>query len=186
MSRSSSAWVAGLTTAAVAVVGFLAYQAAANAPDDLAAPGPSGSAAPSSGTSHPPRHKPDPTALPPHSGSGARVVYALRADRVWLVDADGRVRRTFPVMPSTVDPTPGTYKVTSRSVAVLGSDGRPVEHVVRFATVDGVAIGFSAALDDSTPEPDPDRRTGGIRERRADGTAMWEFAGIGRPVVVVP
>lgn len=45
MSRSSSGIVAGLTVAAVAVVGFLAYQASANVPETLGKPNgaPSGS-----------------------------------------------------------------------------------------------------------------------------------------------
>ena len=49
-------------------------------------------------------------------------------------------------------------------------------------------VGFSAAVDGSTapaPAPDPTVRTGGIREARADGDAMWTFATIGRTVVVV-
>lgn len=61
-----------------------------------------------------------------------------------------------------------------------------MEHVVRFASVDGTAIGFSAAVDGSAPVLDPTERTGGIRETRADGAAMWKFATIGRTVVVVP
>ena len=75
---------------------------------------------------------------------------------------------------------------SSRSKRVTGSDGVPVEHVVRFASVDGTVIGFSAALDGSVPQLDPKVRTGGVRETRADGAAMWRFATIGRKVVVVP
>lgn len=184
MSRSSSGWVTGLTAAAVAAVGFLAYQASASVPDDLGAPG--GDKAPSGTASHAPHHKPDPNALPAHSGTGQRVVYGLGADRVWLVGADGRVQRTFAVTPSTVDPAPGTFRVTSRSLATVGSDGRPIEHVVRFASVDGVTVGFSAAVDGSTPKPDPGSKTGGIRESRADGAALYKFADVGEPIVVVP
>ena len=77
-------------------------------------------------------------------------------DRVWLVGPGNKVRRTFEVTPSTVDPTPGAYTVTSRSNRITGSDGIPVEHVVRFAGAQGVAIGFSAAVDGSTAAPDPD------------------------------
>jgi hypothetical protein len=33
--------------------------------------------------------------------------------------------------------------------------------------------------------PDPRSRTGGIRQSRADGNAMWEFATIGQKVVVI-
>lgn len=61
----------------------------------------------------------------------------------------------------------------------------PIEHVVRFANVNGIAIGFSAAVDGSMPQPDPAKKTGGIREKRADGDAMWEFATIGKKIVVI-
>ncbi|MCM3263677.1 MULTISPECIES: hypothetical protein [Streptomyces] len=187
MARSSSVCVAALTAAAVATVGFLAYRAQATVPPDLRGrPGATASAVPSPSSA--PREAGDPRALPPGSGTGERVVYSLGADRVWLVSAGGRVEATFPVAPGTVDPPPGTYAVTSRSKAVTGTDGVPVEHVVRFTSVDGVVIGFSAAVDGATPEPGADTavKTGGIRESQADGVTMWTFATIGQKVVVVP
>ncbi|WP_338146131.1 hypothetical protein [Streptomyces scabichelini] len=183
MARSSSGFVAGLTVAAVAAVGFLAYQASANVPDTLGAPQPTKS--PSVAASKSPRDQQKPVALPARSGTGQRVVYSVASDRVWLVAASGKVRRTFEVTPGTVDPTPDTYAVTSRSGSITGSDGVPVEHVVRFANVDGIAVGFSAATDGSTPSPDSTKKLGGIRESRPDGDAMWEFATIGTKVVVV-
>lgn len=181
MAGTSSMIVAGLTAVAVATVGYLGHRAAENIPAELrrpaaGAPGAAGTATP--GTDRP-------TALPARSGTGKRVVYSLDADRVWLVEEKGAVQRTFTVSPSTVDPGPGTYHVTSRSKQVTGSDGVPVEHVVRFTNVEGTTIGFSAALDGSAPVLDPEVRTGGIRETRADGEAMWTFATIGRTVVVV-
>ncbi|MFI8190735.1 hypothetical protein ACIF8T_18305 [Streptomyces sp. NPDC085946] len=183
MAGSSSGIVAALTAAALGTVGHLACQAAASAP---AGPGePRAGSSPSAVAPPAPRHRADPATPPAGSGSGARVVYALGDDRVWLVGAGERVRRTFVVYPSAVDPAPGRYTVTSRSKAVTGSDGTPVEHVVRFTSVDGVSVGFSAAVDGSTPRPDPGVRTGGIRETRPDGDAMWSFATIGRRVVVV-
>ena len=188
MAGRSSGFVAGLTAAALAVVGFLAYQASANAPADLSArptsPGPAASAPVSAPTG--PAQKPkDPLKIPADSGKGPRVVYALGEKRVWLVDAKGQATSTFSVMPSTVSPAPGTYRVTSRSGTVRGSDGVQIEHVVRFATAQDVAIGFSAAVDGSTPKPDPSKKTGGIRMKRADGDALWTFAVIGAKVVVV-
>ncbi|WUC44037.1 hypothetical protein OG692_20070 [Streptomyces cellulosae] len=181
MAGTSSAIVAGLTAAALATVGYLGHQAAETVPPDLKRQA-SGSPAPAPKA---PRSK-HPAALPPRTGAGQRVVYSLGRDRVWLVDQGDTVRRTFGVSPSTVDPAPGAYRVTSRSGEVTGSDGVPVEHVVRFASVDGTVIGFSAAVDGSAPVLDPTERTGGIRETRADGAAMWKFATIGRTVVVVP
>ncbi|MEU1074069.1 MULTISPECIES: hypothetical protein [unclassified Streptomyces] len=193
MARSSSGFVAGLTAAALAVVGFLAYQASANAPSkaDLAAPGTTVSPAPSASTATPKGKSPakNPAALPPNSGVGPRVVYSLGAKRVWLVGTKtlkGLPPKTFEVMPSTVSPKPGNYAVTSRAASVPGSDGVPIEHVVRFATVDSVTIGFSAAVDGKLASPAPGKRTGGIRMKREDGNALWTFATIGSKIVVVP
>ncbi|MFI6699423.1 hypothetical protein ACIBJC_10700 [Streptomyces sp. NPDC050509] len=186
MSRSSSGIVAGLTAAAVAVVGFLAFQASANVPDTLGKPR---KAAPSSlpSSSGAPAQKPkDPMAVPADSGTGERVVYALADRRVWLVDEKGRSTRTFAVMPSTVSPPPGSYTVTSRSGSVTGSDGVRIEHVVRFTTVENVAIGFSAAVDGTLTSPDPTLKTGGVRMKVGDGNAMWTFATVGSKVEVVP
>ncbi|MFI2351330.1 L,D-transpeptidase [Streptomyces sp. NPDC019443] len=184
MARSSSGLVAGLTAAALAVVGFLAYQASASAPDQLGKPK---TPVPSAHASGSPKHKSkNPLELPAKSGVGVRVVYSLFERRVWLVGENGKLTRTFEVMPSTVSPPPGVYAVTSRSGTVPGSDGVPIEHVVRFASVDDVAIGFSAAVNGSMASPDPDKKTGGVRMKRADGDAMWEFASIGSKVVVVP
>ncbi|MFF3659768.1 hypothetical protein [Streptomyces olivochromogenes] len=182
MARSSSGFVAGLTAAAVAVVGFLAYQASANVPDTLGKPLAGASKVP---TTKAPRDKKNPVALPTASGRGERVVYSVDDDRVWLVDVNNRTERTFKVTPGTVDPAVGTYAVTSRSKAVTGSDGTQVEHVVRFSVVDGVAIGFSSAIDGSTGSPDSTKKLGGIRETRKNGTAMWNFATIGVKVVVI-
>ncbi|WP_030233722.1 hypothetical protein [Streptomyces sp. NRRL S-455] len=183
MAVSSSGIVAGLTAAALATVGYLAHQASQTVPAGLGRPQPGVS--PAVGPSKAPQVRTDPTALPSGSGTGARVVYSLRADRVWLVAADEAVSRTFKVYPSQVDPAPGSYTVTSRSNTITGSDGVPVEHVVRFTSVDGVVIGFSAAVSGSTAAPGGQVRTGGIRESRVDGDAMWTFATIGRKVVVV-
>ncbi|MFF2507943.1 hypothetical protein ACFVTY_31940 [Streptomyces sp. NPDC058067] len=185
MARSSSGFVAGLTAAALAVVGFLTYQASASAPDSLAAPKKT-EKSPSATATHASKNKQDPNAVPAQSGIGERVVYSVGDDRVWLVGEGGKAQRTFKVAPSTVDPPAGRYVVSSRSGSITGSDGVPIEHVVRFANVEGIAIGFSAAVDGSMPEPDPLKKTGGIREKRADGDAMWEFATIGKKIVVVP
>ncbi|MEV7792722.1 hypothetical protein [Streptomyces sp. NPDC087512] len=184
MASSSAGMVAALMAAALGTVGYLAYQASSHAPADPARAHASISPAP--GASKAPRDARHPDALPLGSGRGERVVYSLDDDRVWLVGTGDRIRHTFKVTPGAVDPVPGTYAVMSRSKRITGSDGVPVEHVVRFTSVKGVVIGFSAAVDDSPPKPDPGVRTGGIRESRADGDAMWRFATIGQRIVVIP
>lgn len=183
MPSSSAGIVTGLTTAALITVGVLAYQASASVPVSLGTSHAVGE--PAAVASKAPRDTGHPTALPAGSGKGERVVYSVDDDRVWLVGKGNKVQRTFKVTPGTVDPVPGTYYVTSRSNSVTGTDGTPIEHVVRFTSVDTVTIGFSAAVDGSLPENDPTAKTGGIRESREDGNAMWDFATIGHRVVVI-
>ncbi|WP_433546136.1 hypothetical protein ACQPZG_14045 [Streptomyces sp. CA-294286] len=192
MASSSSGIVAGLTAGALAVVGFLSYQASANAPDSVAAP--SASVSPgATPTGKGKAVKPSPLALPADSGTGTRVVYSLSGKRVWLVDATAPAASrqkppTYPVAPSAVSPSPDTYRVSTRSLRITGSDGKPVEHVVRFANVDGVTVGFSAAVDGTMPTPgaQPQEGTGAVRMAREDATEVWEFATVGVKVVVVP
>ncbi|UFR02829.1 hypothetical protein KBP30_17270 [Streptomyces sp. Go40/10] len=183
MAGTSSGIVAGLTAVALGTVGFLAYRAQATMPAHLGA----GPAAHATAASKAPRDRHNPTALPNGSGTGERVVYSVDDDRVWLVAPGNRVERTFRVRPGTVDPPAGTYWVTSRSNAATGTDGVPIEHVVRFTSVDGVTIGFSAVVDGAAAGmvADTGVKTGGIRETRADGDAMWRFATIGVRVIVI-
>jgi len=181
--------VTGLTAAALAVVGFLAYQASAahdrGGSDTGAKPAASASPSPGAEGASTGRAERKEAALPPDSGTGERVVYSLQARRVWLVGANEQVTRSYEVVPGAVDPLPGEYTVTSRDESVTGSDGVPVAHVVLFTQVDGVVVGFSAAVDGSLPEGPPREGTGGIRERAEDGEAMWRFAVLGTKVVVV-
>ncbi|MDH6440662.1 hypothetical protein M2158_009203 [Streptomyces sp. SAI-144] len=187
MASSSAGFVTALTTAALATVGFLGYQAYAATPAHLTKARANGT--PAITAPKAPGGGKNAALLPPGSGTGARVVYSLRGHRVWLVGLGDKVIRTFKVTPGNIAPAPGVYAVTSRSNAVTGTDGTPIEHVVRFTSVDGVAIGFSAAVRDAAPPADftpTTVRTGGIRESRADGDVMWTFATIGATVAVIP
>ncbi|MGP3971860.1 hypothetical protein [Streptomyces sp. 6N223] len=195
--------VTALTVVALGVVAFFAYQASAGDDRPLAGPPTPESAAPSGdgdtdgekggggtdGRDDPGSGEP---ALPPESGTGKRVVYSVEQSRVWLVDIalDGtgeEVRDTYEVFPSSVDPPPGEYEITSRIPEGTGSDGVQIEHTMVFHVAsDGVVFGFSSAVDGSTPDPDSDIRTGGIRQSRSDGADMWLFAVQGTAVVVVP
>ncbi|GAA2415343.1 hypothetical protein GCM10010420_51590 [Streptomyces glaucosporus] len=185
---SAGAVVTGLTAAALAVVGFLAYQA--DAAQDRRGPDPdrkpAAAASPSPSAQKKDGEKREQAAPPPGSGTGERVVYSLGGDRVWLVGANEKVTRTYRVVPGAVDPQPGEYTVTSRTERVTGTDGVPIAHVVLFTQAGGVPVGFSAAVDGSLPEGPPKEGTGGIRERPEDGEAMWRFASVGTKVVVVP
>ncbi|WP_018382511.1 hypothetical protein [Wenjunlia vitaminophila] len=178
---ASATAVAALTTAAFAGVAFLGVQAL----DSLRE---GGSVALPPDATETRRHSPgrhEPTVVPPRSGHGKRVVYSVSAQRVWLVRPDGGLLRTFTVTPGAVQPVPGHYQVRSRTGRATGSDGVPVEHVVRFSDADGTPIGFSATVDEDARPGTSGVGGGAIREGRADGEAMWRFAVIDVPVVVV-
>ncbi|MGW2251828.1 hypothetical protein ACWCXH_16735 [Kitasatospora sp. NPDC001660] len=183
--------VTGLTLGALAVVSLLAFQAN-GAQDRAGAARPTATATaggPATSTSAAPSATPTPTApaLPASSGTGTRVVYSLSGHYVWLVDPkkNPQVVAAFPVAPGTVEPAPGAYPVYSRTPSTTGTDGKQIEHVVRFAQQNGVVFGFSAAVDGATPTVDPKAKTGGIRSSRQDGQLLWDFASKDTKVVVV-
>ncbi len=184
VARSSSGFVFGLTVAALAAVGLLGYRASVTAPAGFGKP--QASASPAAAVPGAPGAQHNPGLPPAASGAGERVVYSVGSDRVWLVDVRNRVLRSFAVAPGNVDPAPGVYGVTSRSNSAIGTDGTAIEHVVRFTSVEGIAVGFSAAVRTSSAPADPAVRTGGIRESRKDGAALWEFATIGAQIAVIP
>ncbi|MBO1415777.1 hypothetical protein [Streptomyces sp. FH025] len=181
--------VTGLTLGALAVVSLLAFQA--NGAQDRAGGARPTTAATSSGpaASATPSASATPTVppLPTSSGSGTRVVYSISSHYVWLIDPKKtpQIAAAFPVTPGTVEPTPGSYSVYSRTQTTTGTDGRQIEHVVRFAQQEGVVFGFSAAVDGATPTADPKAKTGGIRSGRAEGQLLWDFAPKETKVVVV-
>lgn len=132
------------------------------------------------------------TELPARSGEGRRVVFSEGRQRVWLVDASGEVRRTYPVSGSIYDNLdPGSYEVYSRSQQAWGiDDSGTMRWFVRFAHGDNAAIGFHD-IPVSDGEPVQTRRQlgtplshGCIRQRSADARALWDFAPLGTTVVV--
>ncbi|MBM9460691.1 L,D-transpeptidase [Nocardioides sp. zg-536] len=135
------------------------------------------------------------TALPPQSGQGRRVVFSESRQRVWLVGADERVRRTYLGSGSVYDNLePGTYKVFSRSRHAVGiDDSGTMEYFVRFTYgTGGAAIGFHT-IPVADGEPVQTRAQlgtplshGCIRQERSDAIALWEFAPLGTTVVVTP
>ena len=135
----------------------------------------------------------DETALPPDSGTGRRIVFSETAQRLWLVDADETVRRTYLVSGSLTDNLdPGSYEVYSKSRWAVGVDDSGVmQYYVRFAHGSHSTIGFhtipthlgkalQSVKDLGTPQSH-----GCIRQRTSDAIALWNFAPVGTHVVVV-
>lgn len=131
-------------------------------------------------------------ALPEQSGEGRRVVFSQSRQRVWLVGRD-RVERTYLVSGSVYDNLqPGAYEVWSRSEQAYGiDDSGTMRWFVRFAHGPRAAIGFHD-IPVSGGEPVQTRAElgtplshGCVRQHADDAIALWEFAPLGTPVVVV-
>jgi lipoprotein-anchoring transpeptidase ErfK/SrfK len=135
---------------------------------------------------------PESDALPPRSGHGKRVVFDMSAQRVWLVNGDDRVRRTYLVSGSVTDNLkPGRYEVYSTSRHATGiDDSGTMEYMVRFAQGERAAIGFhDIPVDDgelvqTRAELGTPQSHGCIRQWRPDARALWYFAVVGTKVVV--
>jgi 8-oxo-dGTP pyrophosphatase MutT (NUDIX family) len=131
------------------------------------------------------------TALPAESGEGRRAVFSESRQRVWLVEDDGSVERTYLVSGSLYDNLdPGTYSVYSRSDRAWGVDGSTMSWFVRFAHGPNAAIGFHDIPElGGTPVQTFDQlgtplSHGCVRQRERDALAMWDFAQLGTTVVV--
>jgi lipoprotein-anchoring transpeptidase ErfK/SrfK len=133
-------------------------------------------------------------AVPASSGTGRRIVFSEGQQRVWLLDANDVVKRTYLVSGSVTDNLqPGTYSVYSRSRWAVGVDESGVmQYFVRFTQgPTGAAIGFHSiptrngvplqtAAQLGTPQSH-----GCIRQSTPDAVALWNFAPDGTKVVVV-
>jgi lipoprotein-anchoring transpeptidase ErfK/SrfK len=164
-----------------------------------AAPTPRAGFAPSAGSepgARPTTTAPtDPVPLPPHSGRGRRIVYALAANRVWLVDAHEVVRRTYLVSGTRFGQVrPGRYDVIRKRRYTTSYHGTErMEYMVTFTFGKNAAIGFHdipVSIETGRPvqtlaQLGQSLSDGCVRQARPDAKALWEFAPVGTPVVVV-
>jgi hypothetical protein len=141
-----------------------------------------------------PTEEPDPEDLlvPEDSGEGRRVVFDEGTQRVWLVERDGSVERTYLVSGSIYDNLdPGSYSVFSRDKRAWGIDGSELRYKLRFTTGAEAAIGFHniPVLDGDKVQTRDELGTplshGCVRQWGQDAQALWEFAPLGTSVVVV-
>jgi hypothetical protein len=130
--------------------------------------------------------------LPANSGEGRRAVYAVDAQHVWLVEADGTVVRDYNVSGHKGYPKAGTYAVWSRSEVSRAGSLR-LNNMVRFARSRRKAVGFhqiplrrNGVPIQSDAALGHFRSHGCVRESAADAAAMWDFGQMGTTVVVLP
>jgi peptidoglycan hydrolase-like protein with peptidoglycan-binding domain len=133
--------------------------------------------------------------LPANSGSGKRVVYERRGQRVWAVDKNNKVVRSWLVTGSQYNnEAPGVHKVYSRSEVSTAWNGKArLPMMIRYYRTKIGAIGFhgipTRIADGSAYQTEAElgtRLSGGCqRQANRDAAFLWAFAPVGTTVVVL-
>ena len=133
--------------------------------------------------------------VPIKSGTGRRIVYANRQQRVWVINADNEVIRTFPVSGMLGQPGNGTFSVFSKSPTSYSPEfaGVTFRFMTRFAIGrNGGNIGFhEIPIRNSKPMQTVDelgafKGSGCLRSSTQDALFIYQWATLGTKVVVVP
>lgn len=134
-------------------------------------------------------------AVPENSGKGRRIVYDRKGQRVWAINKEGQIVRSWLVSGSMYsNEVPGTHKVYSRSEVSTAWNGKAtLKKMVRWLKTERGALGFheipirrSDKKIYQTEEELGLRLSGGCqRQAKADADFMWKFATVGTPVVVL-
>jgi len=128
----------------------------------------------------------DAAPVPAKSGSGRRIVYANRLQRVWVINSDNEVIRTFLVSGMLGQPGKGTFAVSSKS---------PVSYSPEFAGAlvrTGGIVGFhEIPTRNGKPMQTVDelgtfKGSGCLRSSTQDARFIYQWATLGTKVVVVP
>ncbi len=138
---------------------------------------------------------PDAPPLPENSGSGYRLVYQRTGQRVWAVDENEQVIRSWLVSGSKYsNELPGTHYVYSKSEKSTAWNGKAIlPLMVRWLKTRIGNIGFHGiprhVEDGSRYQSDEElgsRLSGGCqRQADLDAAFVWDFADIGTKVVVL-
>lgn len=133
--------------------------------------------------------------VPIKSGTGRRIVYANRQQRVWVINADNEVIRTFPVSGMLGQPGVGTFSVFSKSPTSYSPEfaGVTFRYMTRFAIGrNGGNIGFhEIPIRNNKPMQTVDelgafKGSGCLRSSTQDALFIYQWATLGTKVVVVP
>ena len=130
---------------------------------------------------------------PAGSGTGRRIVFDQSDQRVWLVENDESVERSYLVSGSRFDNLqPGTYSVQSKQRQATSFDYTgTMEYFVRFATGYSAPIGFHAIpvynngeMEQTVDQLGTALSAGCVRQEKSDAKYLWDWAPIGTKVVV--
>ena len=133
--------------------------------------------------------------VPVGSGTGRRIVYANRQQRVWVINENNEVIRTFLVSGMLGQPGKGTFRVFSKSPTSFSPEfaGVTFRFMTRFAIGrNGGNIGFhEIPVRNKKPmqtveELGAFKGSGCLRSSTQDAIFIYQWAKIGTKVVVVP
>ena len=133
--------------------------------------------------------------VPIKSGTGRRIVYANRQQRVWVINEQNEVIRTFLVSGMLGQPGKGTFRVFSKSPTSFSPEfaGVTFRFMTRFAIGrNGGNIGFhEIPVRNNKPmqtveELGAFKGSGCLRSSTQDAIFIYQWAKIGTKVVVVP
>ena len=133
--------------------------------------------------------------VPVRSGTGRRIVYANRQQRVWVINEQNEVIRTFLVSGMLGQPGKGTFRVFSKSPTSYSPEfaGVTFRFMTRFAIGrNGGNIGFhEIPVRNKKPmqtveELGAFKGSGCLRSSTQDAIFIYQWAKIGTKVVVVP
>ena len=133
--------------------------------------------------------------VPVRSGTGRRIVYANRQQRVWVINENNEVVRTFLVSGMLGQPGKGTFRVFSKSPTSYSPEfaGVTFRYMTRFAIGrNGGNIGFhEIPVRNNKPmqtveELGAFKGSGCLRSSTQDAIFIYQWAKIGTKVVVVP
>lgn len=129
--------------------------------------------------------------VPPRSGQGRRIIYSNRWQRVWIVDEQDRLVRSYLVSGRRGMPAVGVYRVYSKSRYASSGSAR-MEYMVRFARGRRLPIGFHS-IPTSRGRPlqtvfqlGTPRSHGCVRQWIGDAAFLYMWAPIGTVVVALP
>ena len=122
------------------------------------------------------------------------MVYDRAGQRVWAVDENERIIRSWLVSGSTyANEVPGTHQVYSRSEMSTAWNGKAyLPNMIRWLKTERGAIGFhgiptkvSTGEVYQTSDELGTRLSGGCqRQHNLDASFLWGFAPVGTPVIV--
>ncbi len=133
--------------------------------------------------------------VPIKSGTGRRIVYANRQQRVWIINENNEVIRTFLVSGMLGQPGKGTFRVFSKSPTSFSPEfaGVTFRFMTRFAIGrNGGNIGFhEIPVRNKKPmqtveELGAFKGSGCLRSSTQDALFIYQWATLGTKVVVVP